>query len=108
MGALQQGGPEPLLTLVADAWPPSPRGHVPGFLGGFDAPIDAAALDHLFDAATTSHGERPFFCCFSWGDADREFRRLPYVLPPPLAGEAMQKPWAGGARLASHGVVGAA
>lgn len=94
------------LSVAAVAWLPMPaptrththslrqplprylhaRGRVPGFLGGFDEPAAAAAFDRVFGKATEDYGKTPFWCCFSWGDADDEYRRLLYAPPPPLAG----------------------
>jgi hypothetical protein len=73
------------------------RGQVPGFLGGFDASAAGnassesgassvgkinAEFDWLFQRLTME----AFWCCFSWGDADYDYRHLPYQQPRPLAG----------------------
>jgi len=63
------------------------RGQVPGFLGGWsrDAP-SAEAQAAQFDEVFNHLAVEAKWCCFTWGDADEQFRDLPYALPPPLAG----------------------
>ena len=56
-----------------------------GFLGGFGASPAGetdAEFDQLFERLTTE----AFWCCFSWGDADDDYRQLPYQRPRPLTG----------------------
>jgi hypothetical protein len=41
-------------------------------------------MDRLFLSIL---GQESFFCCFTWGDADDEYRSLKYEWPVPLQGE---------------------
>lgn len=60
---------------------------MPGLLGGFTQPADSTAFDRLFQQAITDYGDSPFWCCMSWGDADKgPMRKMYYQLPAPLAG----------------------
>ena len=57
------------------------RGELPGLLLSWDEASDAKAFDALFEAVL---GEA-FWCCFTWGDHDEEYRVLFYAAPEPYA-----------------------
>jgi hypothetical protein len=54
---------------------------VPGLIGSFANPLAAAAFDQMFDRVLVE----TFWCCFTWGDEDEEYRTLPYAVPQPFA-----------------------
>ncbi|KAI3438688.1 hypothetical protein D9Q98_001108 [Chlorella vulgaris] len=68
------------------------RGDVPGFFGGYGGSAGSVAaaqeMDRLFLSIL---GQESFFCCFTWGDADDEYRSLKYEWPVPL--EDGWQPW---------------
>ena len=100
-----QNQPPPSAGLLLLLLLPCPcRGQVPGFLGGFAAGSAGetdAEFDLLFERLTTE----AFWCCFTWGDADSEYRQLPYQQPRPLAGGWAQAAGAAAAAAARNPLV---
>lgn len=57
------------------------RGQLPGLVLDFLQDGDAAAFDKLFESVLAE----AFWCCFTWGEHDEEYRQLQYAAPPPYA-----------------------
>ena len=58
---------------------------MPGFFGGYDDAKGTAEFDALWDKVLFFES---YWCCASWGDADRDYARFYYARPPRLAGAA--------------------
>jgi hypothetical protein len=57
------------------------RGELPGLVLSWDKAESAAAFDKLFDQIAAE----AFWCCFTWGEHDQQYRTLPYARPRPYS-----------------------